>query len=147
MSPRAIADAAPGAGRDVAGAMVRWAGLAGLVSPLLAGGISALLPDRSWGSVLTSALGALLTGGTLVVGAWAVRWLLQQDRMVVMPGAAMIALAQIALLLALVLVLRQQDWWDDVALAVGALVAAVASQVAMVLAYVTGRPPELEVRT
>lgn len=129
---------------DVGASMVRWGMASTAVCSLLAAPVSWLV-DRSWGSALTGVLGAALTGVTLTTGVWAVRWLLQQDRAIVLPGAFMIAICQLALLFALVLVLRQQDWWNDATLAVGALVSAVGIQVALVLAYVTGRKPELEV--
>lgn len=130
---------------DVTVSMVRWSGISAAVSAPLAGGLSWALVDRSWAGAVTGALGALLAGGTIATGAWAVRWLLQQERSIVLPGAFMIAVAQLVLLLAVVLVLRQQSWWEDTALAVGALVAVVAGQAALVTAYLTGPRPILEV--
>lgn len=130
---------------DVTVSMVRWGALSAAVTTPLAAALSWLLVERSWSGAVTGAIGALLAGGTVATGAWAVRWLLQQERSTVLPGAFMIAVAQLVLLLAIVLVLRQQAWWDDASLAVGALVAVLGAQVALVVAYLTGRPPLLEV--
>lgn len=131
---------------DVTVSMVR-AGMVGTLLALPPAALAGALFAGSTGAgALTAALGAGLVGATLTTGAWAVRWLLAQgQRSLVIPGAFMIAVAQLALLMALVIVLRQQGWWDDAGLALGALVAVVAVQVALVLAYLRGRRPELEV--
>lgn len=130
---------------DVTAVMVRWPLWWTLIATPLAAGSGWLLAGRTWGSALSGAAGALLAGAVLVTGAMAVRWLLQQERGLVMPGAAMIATTQFALLFAVVLVVRQQPWWQDAGMAIGALVAVVAVQVAMVLAYVRSPRPYLEV--
>lgn len=130
---------------DVTAVMVRWPLWWTLIAAPVAAGSGWLLAGRTWGAAASGTAGALLAGAVLVTGAMAVRWLLQQERTLVMPGAAMIAIAQFALLFAVVLVVRQQSWWEDAGMAFGALVAVVAVQVAMVLAYVRSPRPYLEV--
>ena len=96
-------------------------------------------------SMACAAIGAGLAGLTMTTGAQAVGWLLRQmEGSMVLVGAFMIAVAQLALLLAVVLLLRQLSWWDDAAMAVGALVGVVGVQIALVVTSLRGRP-ELEV--
>ncbi|MFX0538060.1 hypothetical protein ACQBAT_03470 [Ornithinimicrobium sp. Y1847] len=145
MSLAATRRAAPA---DVTVSMVRWSGVATMVCLPLAAVVAWLLLDGASAAALagTAAIGALLTGLTLTTGAWAVRWLLRQEQgKLVLPGAFMIAIAQLALLLAIVLVLRTMSWWQDAAMALGALVTVIVVQAALVLAYVRGRKPALEV--
>lgn len=132
---------------DVPGSMVRAGGLATLAAigvGGVAGGIFLGRPDL-WPAVACAAIGAGLAGLTMTTGAQAVGWLLRQmEGSMVLVGAFMIAVAQLALLLAVVLLLRQLSWWDDAAMAVGALVGVVGVQIALVVTSLRGRP-ELEV--
>lgn len=128
---------------DVVGRMLRratWVAAATTVAAAVLG-----LVVWSPAAAISAVLGGAIAGGALSGGLAAVRWLLGQQQVVVLPGAFMILLVVVILLAATALVLREQEWLHRTVFAFSALAVAVAHQVALVQAYLSGPRPVVDV--
>lgn len=128
---------------DVVGRMLRRATVTCLAATLAAGAVAAVVAAPA--AAASVVLAGVVATGSLAAGLAAVRWLLGQPSVVVLPGALIVLLVVVIVLAAVALVLREQQWVHRPAFAFSVLGAAVLFQAGLVQAYLSGPRPQLDV--
>ena len=117
--------------------MTRGVLISGMLGTVILTTIGWALRGESGG--LSALSGALLAFAVILLGLLAMRVVIVGHAGMSMAGAFVVYLGQLILLVAAILVLRDQSWVDGRALALAAIVQTVASQVGQIAGYVRAR--------
>ncbi|WP_370893511.1 hypothetical protein [Janibacter sp. GXQ6167] len=117
--------------------MTRGVLIAGMVGLLLLTTAGWVMRGETGG--LSALSGALLAFGVILLGLLAMRAVISGHAGLTMAGAFVVYLGQLILLVAAIMVLREQSWVDGRALAFAAIVQTVALQVGQITGYLRAR--------